>query len=519
MILGLEYLLPLFILILLIFVMQIFILKKINIFLLITIIIFFVYNLSVILTYSFLNNQIIKNVLKVSIFVDLGYLLFLISLVFYLFTKKYNNPFILSNLYNQKENSFYLILNKKMKIKQISTSLALETNQEISYLKNKKITEIITDFLKINKLNNEIITLEELVEKINLFKENFKGNINDTELSFYNYNGKLVILKFVIIPIMSANFFKGFAVLGQKRTDFNLLGIEQKYSLLQEKHNLLQKRFVSLFSLVDQGIMTLDSDNNFWINDYLKDLLKLDKNNIEYNTYLDLIESNDLKVYKENMKKLDKNNSNIAIKYRIYHDNFYYWVYQRTNLIETDEKKIYMSIIEELDTNHFSKTNLTLLDKLKNDKQLICDMDDLINNHKYFQLALIRLSNLNEINLKFGRDVGNLCLNEYIYKIKSNFITESGDVYRLTGSTFAFLITDVRKFDLIKSGKKTNPKLMNMNFNYGSISYHLEVNCGVASLNKGAYNSKELYNSAKSSLDISLSDEYSSNIHIHGDIF
>lgn len=519
MILGLEYLLPLFVLILLIYVMQIFILKKINIFLLITTIIFFVYNLTVILVSIFLKDSTIKAIIKISIFSDLAYLLYLTSLVFYLFNKKYNNPFILSNLYNQKENSFYLILNKKMKIKQISTSLALETNQEISYLKNKKIIDIFADFLKINKLNNEIITLEELVKKINSFKENFNGNINDTELSFYNYNGKLVILKFVIIPIISRNFFKGFAILGQKRTDFNLLGIEQKYNLLYDKYNLLQKRFVSLFSLVNQGIMTLDSDNNFWINDHLKDLLKFDKNNIDYNSYLDLIEPNDLKVYIDNMKKLDKNNLNLSLKYRIYHDNFYYWVFQKTNLIETDEKKIYMSIIEELDTNHFSKTNLTLLDKLKNDKQLICDMDDLIDNHKYFQLAIIKLSNLNEINLKFGRDVGNLCLNEYIYKIKSHFITESGDIYRLTGSTFAFLITDVRKFDLIKNGKKTNPKLMNMNFNYGSISYHLEVNCGVASLNNGAYNSKELFNSAKSSLDISLSDDYNSNIHIHGEMY
>ena len=62
----------------------------------------------------------------------------------------------------------------------------------------------------------------------------------------------------------------------------------------------------------------------------------------------------------------------------------------------------------------------------------------LIKTTRPFQLAIINLKNIPKINELHGRDVGNMLMGQYINRLKQTFVTESADLYRLSGLEVCF---------------------------------------------------------------------------------
>ena len=97
------------------------------------------------------------------------------------------------------------------------------------------------------------------------------------------------------------------------------------------------------------------------------------------------------------------------------------------------------------------------------------------DEQKFFDVLLVHVHNLNDINERYGREVGNMFLSEYVKQLKQTFITESGDIFRMTGSRFSVIITDPRKVDLLTQGLKTQGPFLNVQLQYGSIQAELKV--------------------------------------------
>ena len=135
-----------------------------------------------------------------------------------------------------------------------------------------------------------------------------------------------------------------------------------------------------------------------------------------------------------------------------------------------------MGTIKELQTKHFLASNIDVLDALKTYHDIEVDLQKKKNNQQFYDILYISMHNLNELNLKHGRDVGNMFLSEYIKQMRKTFISESGDIYRMSGSRFIVLITDPRRVDNLEKGLQTGTHFMDVALQYGTIREQLQVN-------------------------------------------
>ena len=69
-----------------------------------------------------------------------------------------------------------------------------------------------------------------------------------------------------------------------------------------------------------------------------------------------------------------------------------------------------MSSINLVNTKHFMRSNIQNLDNLGDQNDLLIKLNKLIDEERYFHLAILRVKNLKYINELHSRDVGNMAL-------------------------------------------------------------------------------------------------------------
>ena len=149
---------------------------------------------------------------------------------------------------------------------------------------------------------------------------------------------------------------------------------------------------------------------------------------------------------------------------------------------------------------------------------MLIDLDSLFRDHRIFQLVCINLTTIPEINNRFGRQVGNMVMTEYIKKIKENFLTESSQIYRASGLVFYFTITDNRKMEMFKRGLTSDSNSMNLTVNYSSIKAELKVHIGIAEALSDAMNREELIKNCNTAINTALNPNYRLNHAYYKDI-
>ena len=178
-----------------------------------------------------------------------------------------------------------------------------------------------------------------------------------------------------------------------------------------------------------------------------------------------------------------------------------------------------MSSINLVNTKHFMRSNIQNLDNLGDQNDLLIKLNKLIDEERYFHLAILRVKNLKYINELHSRDVGNMALSEYINKIEKAFTEEDGYVYRISGSTFALILVDQRKMSLIRNGVQANDDYLNMTLEYGSNKLELEVFAGISIINRDGYNENELLDTALKALKVAENPKYKGHICYYEDIW
>lgn len=459
--------------------------------------------------------------------VVLGFLIFEVALTT-IFTLAYVIKLVLkkrelSLFYESIKDSpwnTYLILSRNDKIKVISDNLLEELDLPIEEVKGHKLFDVINRSIRISNINGYEMTNREVEEKYEQLKKiTKKGEIHKLEITFYNYDGESMIIHLFDQPMFSKIGYYGRFMIGEKKTDLNLLGIEKQLKTTEEEFDSLQEKFIATLEVSSEGLMYRDIDEETcWISDSLKEELEFNSNEVNVQDYLKLIQPDDLNSYLLKINQLSPSNPVMNMKYRVFIRGIYHWFEDTTKRVFLDEKAMLVSSIKPVNSKHFMASNIEELDKLGDESELMVKLDQVIDSSQYFHLAILKVKNLKHINETHGRALGNIALAEYVKKIKKSLTEEEGEMFRVSGSSFAVIVSDQRRLTLLRKGSQERDKYLNMKMTYGSVTFDLEIFAGISIINNDGYNPQEMVEAAKQALKVAENPKYKGQICYYGDL-
>lgn len=411
---------------------------------------------------------------------------------------------------NTKWNVYYVVDGKE-RIKDISISLLRELNLDKDEVIGKKFFQVFTSKVRFTKMNGEDINDRAIEKYFADYRKSVKPNETENmELYFQNFNGETIILHLNMQPIYVLGRYRGRMCVGEKRTDEELMAVEKELKATDSELESIRHKFIATLELSEEGLFFIDLDEkSIWLNDRLTEQLKIASHSISLSDYRALIEKQDIQKYLSVVSDLTPNKQSYATSYRLLIDGSYVWVKEKGKRLFEDRKHaVIMGTITPIHAAHFRKSNIEILDNIKDENYLLADIKQLIKNGRPFQLAIINLKNIPKINELHGREVGNMLMGQYITRLKQSFVTESSDLYRLSGLEFALTITDARKMASLQNGLRAEENHLNMVMEYGSITAELEVFIGVAQMYDDAVNAQDLYQNASLALKTAQLPQY-----------
>lgn len=485
-----------------------------------------VVNLTVAVVFFAIYGKVIKNdeVFSLVYFIfgiaEFGLLLILILILFIKLTLSKRELSLYADSIKSSPWNTYIILDRKDRITDISENLLEDLAMEKDKVMKQNLFDILNRSIRISQINGRNFTNRDLEEKFLQYKKINKPNETlKLEISFYNAEGDTSIVHMIDQAMFSKVGYYGRFLIGEKKTDFNLLSIEKQLKQTSEQLETLQEQFIATLEVSHEGLAFTDIGNQtMWISDHLVQELGLTINDIHYEEFLKLMQPDDLSKYLTSTNKLTPSAPTLKIKYRLFSRGAYRWFVDQSKKIFLDETTMIMSSINLIETNHFMPTNIKNLDNLQDKTSLQVKLSQLIDEERYFHLVILRLKNLAYINELHGRDIGNMAISEYLYKIEKAFTDEPGYIYRISGSTFGLILVDQRKMSLIRNGVQANDDYLNMTLEYGSSKLELEVFAGISIINRDGYNEEELIDTALKALKVAENPKYKGHICYHEDI-
>lgn len=421
---------------------------------------------------------------------------------------------------NSRWNTYYVV-DRKERIKDMSSSLLHEIGFEKEEVIGKKFFQILNKTVRFQKLNDQEVNNRQLETYYMSYKDRAKpGDYEVEELTFLNVDGNPVILHMVMQPVYALGKYKGRICVGEKKSNFDMLAVEKE---LQERNHELESirhKFIATLEISEEGLFYIDLDERIiWASDSLVQFLQLPGNTLDLTDFRRMIEPEDLKKYLALLGDLTINKKQYSTSYRIMVNGRYMWFKEKgKRLFEDTHAAIIMGTLNPLKTKHYLASNIDELDNLKDHHELMVSMNKLFKDNRYFQVVLFKLKNIPKINETHGREVGNMLMAEYIKKMRMSFVTESGDIFRLSGIEFAVTLTDPRKIDILQNGIKSNKTFLNLAMQYGSISVELEVFAGIAIGGSDAHDEHQLYQAALQALKIAENPQFSAHGCYYKDI-
>lgn len=421
---------------------------------------------------------------------------------------------------NSKWNAYYVV-DAKERIRDMSQSLLHELNLEKDEIIGKKFFSVLNKSIRFTKLNGQEINNRQLETYFANYKEHARpGDSEVQELTFLNFDGNPIILHMVMQPVFALGKYKGRICVGEKKTDFDLLAVEKELNERSSELESIRHKFIATLEISEEGLFYIDLDERtIWASDALVSMLQLPGNTLDLTDFRRMIEPEDLKKYLALLGDLTINKKQYATSYRIMVNGRYLWFKEKgKRLFEDQHAAVIMGTLNPMKTKHYLASNIDELDKLKDQNDMMVSMHKLFKDNRYFQLVVFRLKNMPKINETHGREVGNMLMAEYIKKMRTTFVTESGDIFRISGIEFAVTITDPRKMDVLANGVKSNPTFLNLVMQYGSISVELEVFAGIAIGGSDAHDEHQLYQASAQALKIAENPKFSAHGCYYKDI-
>lgn len=416
-------------------------------------------------------------------------------------------------------DKIFVLLDKKEKIREISESFSNLAGEDKKKIEGMKFYDFIEKYFILNSLNDTNIKVSKLKEYFKTWASEVKKE-DRAKREFLITNrsgGNPVILNLTDIPVFQDDTYKGHLLIGDKDSTENLLSAEKKLSDKTSELTNIKSRFTSLLSITDECVFFYNIDEKYtWGNDAFVEKLNLKGNTIGRAEYEAYIHKDDLAYYQRIIASLTPTNPAYEVKYRFKTGASYKFVLEKGKRIFTkgdaDEIAGTISLINDV---HFEHTNMPVLDTLKDEAQMLADIEKLYRDNTPFEVVIFKMTNLPEINDKFGRSMGNMVLEEYVKEIKNKFIDDDF-MYRISGLDFVLVLTDGRKMNVIQN-MLIKDRLTNITTSFGSFDVDILTNYGIAYYND-AHAANEVIKAAYRALNMSLNTNYELSYVFYKDI-
>ena len=282
------------------------------------------------------------------------------------------------------------------------------------------------------------------------------------------------------IVVLFAITFKNKIRITQNLTDYDFFELEKELGNVQDVSDLLRLRFISTIGLLNEGLIFYNDDlESMFMTEQAAAILSTKKSDFATDEYLKKIHKEDQPEYLSAIKKASKKNPNFEVKYRILKSNTYIWVVEKGHLFTHIKKDYLVSSLKGIDLKLFPETMIHELDSIPDESQLTNYLVQVRKEKEVFHLVLMHLTNIPDINQRFGRDVGNLMIAEYVKKMRYHFAREHNSIFRITGIEFALIIKEEQKFDVLKRALVSGGDLINLKLNIGGIQQVVYPNVGI----------------------------------------
>ena len=329
-------------------------------------------------------------------------------------------------------------------------------------------------------------------------------DLESKEFEYYSYATLGIFVLILVVKSFKGTFRKDIS-------EFDYYELEEELETLKEVTELLRKRFISTIELLNDGISFNDEGEKSFGTDKYISILGLKNNEFDKETQENLIYRDDLIQYKHILGKLSKRNPIYSTTYRVEKNGSSLWIKEVGKVIYLNKKTSIISIIKPMDINQFPETEIEVLNNLLGYKKMYNEMQRLIKIKQPYNLVLIQLTNIPKINEKYGRDVGDLMMGEYLKKTRFNFIKDNISLYRMGGINFGLIIKDEKKYEILERALVNGGDLLNLKMIFGGITQTIYPNLGISESPYIGKNADQVIEEALEALNISLKDNTSEN--------
>ena len=299
---------------------------------------------------------------------------------------------------------------------------------------------------------------------------------------------KPYILLYDALGLLYAIFISLFLIpkrITKNLTEYDYFELDKAYTDLKDEREKLRERYLSTISLIDEGVIFYE--NNFstlFYSDRAQELFGKEPSR-SFDEHVSQIEPSDREDYKRTIDHLTKRGVEYDIKYRITRGQQKFWVEERGHFIDVGGKKSIISTVKPLDPAIFQKSGFFEIDSIYTEDRLYPLLNNLVGIHKKFSLIMVELSNIPDMNKKYGRAVGSLMINEYIKFLKASYQKDVTKIFRITGLTFVMIIDDDLTYDNFhRSLVDPKSELYNIKLHIATIKDTIKPNFGVVNVSQ-----------------------------------
>jgi len=239
-----------------------------------------------------------------------------------------------------------------------------------------------------------------------------------------------------------------------------------------------------------------------FITEKAKEIINAENVDLTLDDYISYIHEEDKSEYIQTVKKVNKKSPNYEVKYRVKKNGSYIWVVEKGKTFFHKNKAYILSSLTGIDMKLFPETTIHELDSIPNEEKLSQVLAQTRKEKEPFHLVLMHLTNIPDINKRFGRDVGNLMIAEYIKKMRYHFAKDFNTIFRITGIEFALVIKENQKYEVLKRALVSGGDLINLRLNIGGIQQVVYPNVGIVRHDPWSnYESDDLINLGQKALE------------------
>jgi len=292
--------------------------------------------------------------------------------------------------------------------------------------------------------------------------------------------GDYVSYYFYLIVVVLAVNYKNKIKITQNLTDYDFFELEKELEKTRDSSELLRKRFINTISLLNDGLIFYDDDKNgLFVTDEILNIIKHKNPQMTIEEYLEYFHPEDRSSYQQALKKVGRKIPEFEQKYRLNVGNTYTWVEEKGKIFTHNNVEHLLSVIKKIDIKLYPRTSIEIVDSLPNEDDLTNQIALMRKEKKTFYLAMMHLTNIPDINKRFGRDVGNLMIAEYIKQMKFHYARENKSIFRITGIQFAVIIDDEQRYANLHRALVSGGDLINVRINIGGILQIVYPNIGI----------------------------------------